>query len=127
MKSMNSLIDPLRRQPLTAIVCIFSLFSLGFIASSYRDSVNTQAQQRKQPSNDMHKQRIHSHMRGNSNDNGVQRIALLGERNSGTNWMTDELTNCYPHVEVSQAKSYQAELVLYMLMLLRFGEEFSAP
>mmetsp|Transcript_27838 Transcript_27838/g.43201 ORF Transcript_27838/g.43201 Transcript_27838/m.43201 type:complete len:341 (-) Transcript_27838:191-1213(-) len=107
--TMNSLVDPLRRRPLTSLLCIFSLFSLGFMTSTYRDQRAAQLSKNKQPSDhNMHKQRTHTHIRSNNNDNnnnnngdGVRRIALLGERNSGTNWMTEELTKCYPQVEVT--------------------------
>jgi len=30
----------------------------------------------------------------------VKRIALIGERNSGTNWITAELTKCFPELDV---------------------------
>ena len=30
----------------------------------------------------------------------VKQISLLGERNSGTNWMTDELKQCFPNLTV---------------------------
>ena len=101
--TMNSLLDPLRRRPLTSLLCMFSLISLGVMTSTYRDHQRAAAQQ---PSdrNDMHKQRTHTHIRSNhsNNNNNVQRIALLGERNSCTNWMTtEELTKCYPQVEAT--------------------------
>ena len=53
----------------------------------------------------------------NESNNTVprQRIAVLGERNSGTPWLIETLSKCYPDVEVSVSPFFYVLHNVYML------------
>ena len=97
---------PIRRRPEKAIVIAFCMFSVGFISTSFLQYTRktSQSNHNRTPSHDD----IVSFKYRTKNSKGnkavdVQRIALLGERNSGTTWLYDELQKCFPMVNVTPA------------------------
>lgn len=86
------------------IMLAFSLFSIGFIGSSYVRYYQEKPSVLVTSSiSNRNKQNINDNFTDNDKHNNqyikrksnITRIALLGERNSGTNWLTDELTKCF--------------------------------
>ena len=114
-----TLTGPIRQQPgRTALIC-FCLFSVGFISTSFiqslhyfnfnihnNENINANNTYRSKNYNTIgitSKVKTHSNAPSSKMQVKVKRIALLGERNSGTTWLYSELEKCFPMVNVTPA------------------------
>ena len=84
-----------------------TLFLLGFLVTSFissMDAITYDKRNHWKSIQDQDQEEEGDTLNGTHTSNSsssVKRIALLGERNSGTNFMTEELERCYPMVNVT--------------------------